>query len=182
MSGWSHATTARRSPVAVHPGRAEEVVTFEHDALGRRVRRASRARRRAARGRGASGRCTSRTASTQSPSGVTLSPPWLCTTPSGGAAVSGLGLAAAPAPVCPGRRRTRPAGPTGPRRRRHRPRGPGTRDKRSPAVLVDATADAHTGRRMIGRRAVAGAHEDDPARLGRPGLQPVEGLTVRTKL
>ena len=168
----------------VHPGRAEEVVTLEHDALGRRV--GARPERDDAAPRPRDVRAV-HFAYGQDPVPV--------------------GRDAQPAVVVHhafGRRggqRPRPWPPGSPASRDaaravaephplvgvvHVGEGAGCvarhEGQRPAAVLVDAAADADIWRRMIRQRAVTGAHEDDSPGLGRPGLEPVEGFAVRTKL
>ena len=70
----------------MRPRRPEEIVPVEQRGLARRLAHASRVRPRCAPGPADPSRWISRTASTQSPSAVALSPPWLCTSPAGGAA------------------------------------------------------------------------------------------------
>ena len=110
-------------------------------------------------------RWTSRTARTQSPSAVALSPPWLCTSPAGGAADRGRGVAA-PRLRPPGRRRTTPAGRPGRRRRTRRPPAPapGTwlrRRTRGPGCGCSPR------RRVVGEAVRPGPHHDHAAGLGR---------------
>ncbi len=98
MSGWFQATTARRSPLGCGRGVPKKSdpsrrVLSQGDSV--RVEKATIRRT----GRVDSSPWISRTASTQWPSAVTLSPPWLCTSPGGGAAPRANG---APPPLVAG--------------------------------------------------------------------------------
>ena len=52
----------------------------------------------------------------------------------------------------------------------------------TPAVLVDAAADAHRGRRVVATALRSRPDEDHPAPLRRARLQPVERVAVRAEL
>ncbi len=95
MSGWSQTTTARRAEVASTRGEPKKSCPSSSVlSLGPSPRVDSATTVRT--GRDAPSAWTSRTARTQSPSGVALSPPWLWAWPSGAGAVSGCAGAAGP--------------------------------------------------------------------------------------
>ena len=152
MSGWSHTTTASRPSARVRPGCAEEVVPGQQRRFRRWGGRGPGPGRERDHAPGGSPvtlfGVRLRTASTQSPSAVALSPPWRYAVPAGAGAAERtrrrtalVGTAVAePHPLV----RLVHVGEGAGGAARHETHG-------AAAVLVHPAADAHAGGRVVAR-------------------------------